>query len=282
MKKLFTFVAAALFAGSMMAESEPVVISGSVFAGQGTASTGSEVSATVDGVTFTCDKGYSDDAHNTLRCYKNSTITISAEEQIGKLVFQFYSTYTGDLDNEIVVNATSWTQTLSAQARIEQVTVYFGEAEPVVVELDTLTVAEALQIAQALTPEKGKSASTVDKYAVKGFVVGISTKNENTFYLADEAGAYGEFEAYKCSSVDYEVAEGDLVIVTGRIQHYWGEGSNGEYHSYEISNGTLVHVYAQGIENVTLTEKINKVVVDGVVYVVRDGKMFNLQGAQVR
>jgi hypothetical protein len=171
---------------------------------------------------------------------------------------------------------------LSAQARIEQVTVYFGEAEPVVVELDTLTVAEALQIAQALTPEKGKSASTVDKYAVKGFVVGISTKNENTFYLADEAGAYGEFEAYKCSSVDYEVAEGDLVIVTGRIQHYWGEGSNGEYHSYEISNGTLVHVYAQGIENVTLTEKINKVVVDGVVYVVRDGKMFNLQGAQVR
>lgn len=282
MKKLFTFVAAALFAGSMMAESEPVVISGSVFAGQGTAQTGSEVSATVDGVTFTCDKGYSDDAHNTLRCYKNSTITISAEEQIGKLVFQFYSTYTGDLDNEIVVNATSWTQTLSAQARIEQVTVYFGEAEPVVVELDTLTVAEALQIAQALTPEKGKSASTVDKYAVKGFVVGISTKNENTFYLADEAGAYGEFEAYKCSSVDYEVAEGDLVIVTGRIQHYWGEGSNGEYHSYEISNGTLVHVYAQGIENVTLTEKAQKVVVDGVIYVVRDGKMFNLQGAQVR
>ena len=265
-----------------MAESEPVVISGSVFAGQGTAQTGSEVSATVDGVTFTCDKGYSDDAHNTLRCYKNSTITISAEEQIGKLVFQFYSTYTGDLDNEIVVNATSWTQTLSAQARIEQVTVYFGEAEPVVVELDTLTVAEALQIAQALTPEKGKSASTVDKYAVKGFVVGISTKNENTFYLADEAGAYGEFEAYKCSSVDYEVAEGDLVIVTGRIQHYWGEGSNGEYHSYEISNGTLVHVYAQGIENVTLTEKAQKVVVDGVIYVVRDGKMFNLQGAQVR
>ena len=282
MKKLFTFVAAALFAGSMMAESEPVVISGSVFAGQGTASTGSEVSATVDGVTFTCDKGYSDDAHNTLRCYKNSTITISAEEQIGKLVFQFYSTYTGDLDNEIVVNATSWTQTLSAQARIEQVTVYFGEAEPVVVELDTVTVAEALQIAQALTPEKGKSASTVDKYAVKGFVVGISTKNENTFYLADEAGAYGEFEAYKCSSVDYEVAEGDLVIVTGRIQHYWGEGTSGEYHSYEISNGTLVHVYAQGIENVTLTEKAQKVVVDGVIYVVRDGKMFNLQGAQVR
>ena len=95
-------------------------------------------------------------------------------------------------------------------------------------------------------------------------------------------GAYGEFEAYKCASVDYEVAEGDLVIVTGKIQHYWGEGDNGEYHSYEISNGTLKHVYGQGIENVVMTEKAQKVIVDGVLYIVRDGKMFNVQGAQVR
>jgi len=38
----------------------------------------------------------------------------------------------------------------------------------------------------------------------------------------------------------------------------------------------------RGIENVVLTEKANKVVVDGVLYIVRDNKMFNLQGAQVR
>jgi hypothetical protein len=38
----------------------------------------------------------------------------------------------------------------------------------------------------------------------------------------------------------------------------------------------------QGIENVTLTEDAKKVVVDGVLYIVRDGKMFNVQGAQVR
>ena len=120
------------------------------------------------------------------------------------------------------------------------------------------------------------------EYQIKGFVVGISTKNANTFYLADEAGAFGEFEAYKCASVDYEVAEGDLVIVTGKIQHYWGEGSNGEYHSYEISGGTLKHVYGQGVENVVLGEKAQKVIVDGVLYIVRDGKMFNVQGVQVR
>lgn len=261
-----------------------VIISGADFAGQGTAETGSTVSFTKDGVTFTCDKGYSDDAHSTLRCYKNGVITITSEtEQIGKIAFQFYSTYTGDLEPEVVVNANEWNYTLPAQARIEKLKIYFGEYEaPEPVEIEPITVAEALAIAQALTPEKTKSASTTDKYAVKGFVVGISTKNANTFYLADEAGAFGEFEAYKCASVDYEVAEGDLVIVTGKIQHYWGEGSNGEYHSYEISGGTLKHVYGQGVENVVMTEKAQKVIVDGVLYIVRDGKMFNVQGAQVR
>ena len=38
----------------------------------------------------------------------------------------------------------------------------------------------------------------------------------------------------------------------------------------------------EGIENVVLTEKAQKVVVDGVLYIVRDNKMFNVQGTQVR
>ena len=265
-------------------EEPDVIISGADFAGQGTANTGSEVSVTKDGVTFACDKGYSDDEHSTLRCYKNGIITItSTGEQIGNLVFQFYSTYTGDLDNEVVVNAQEWEYTLPAQARIEKVSVFFGEyEEKPVEELTPITVAEALAIAQALTPEKGKSATTAEKYAVKGYVVGISAKNENTFYLADEAGAYGEFEAYKCSSIDREVSEGDIVIVTGKIQHYYGEGASGEFHSYEISGGTLVHAEADGVENITLGVEAQKVMMEGVVYIVRDNKLFNLQGVQIR
>lgn len=38
----------------------------------------------------------------------------------------------------------------------------------------------------------------------------------------------------------------------------------------------------QAIENITLTEKAQKVVVDGVVYIIRDNKLYNLQGTQVR
>ena len=38
----------------------------------------------------------------------------------------------------------------------------------------------------------------------------------------------------------------------------------------------------ESIENVVLTEKAQKVVVDGVMYIIRDNKMFNVQGTQVR
>ena len=41
-------------------------------------------------------------------------------------------------------------------------------------------------------------------------------------------------------------------------------------------------VAPEGIEEVVLTEKAYKVVVDGILYIVRDNKMFNVQGAQVR
>lgn len=66
------------------------------------------------------------------------------------------------------------------------------------------------------------------------------------------------------------------------------------FHKADIADGTEDGVIAidlaeaqfaacaQGIENITLTEKAHKVVVDGVLYIVRDNKMFNVQGTQVR
>ena len=38
----------------------------------------------------------------------------------------------------------------------------------------------------------------------------------------------------------------------------------------------------EGVENVVMSEKAQKVMIDGVVYIVRDGKMFNAIGTQVR
>ena len=38
----------------------------------------------------------------------------------------------------------------------------------------------------------------------------------------------------------------------------------------------------EGVENVVLTEKAKKVMIDGVMYIVRDNKMFDVRGTQVR
>ena len=263
-----------------------VVITGADFAGQGTAQTGSEVSVTKDGVTFTCDKGYSDDAHATLRCYKGGVITISSEtKQIGKLAFQFYSTYTGDLETEVVVNATELTYTLPVQARIEKVSIFFGEYDPIVPQgPDTITVAQAVAIAEALAEpaENGQSTTDTKEYVVKGFAVQVYPKNDDgtwSFFMADKAGAYGPFSASN-TSTDADVVENDFMLVRGKIAK---RKTNAGKIQLQIYKGTGVHGQApQGIENIIMTEKTQKVIVDGVVYIVRDGKLFNLQGVQVR
>lgn len=132
MKKLFSLIAAVLFAGSMMATE--VVFTNADFAGQGTSSTGSEVTATKDGVTFTCSKGYS--AEESLRCYAHAVLTISAESTIEKINFTTTGGKTGGLDAEVTVGATTYSVAdLASQARFTEikVTLAGGVTPPAVV-----------------------------------------------------------------------------------------------------------------------------------------------------
>ena len=123
MKKFFTFIAAALFAGSMMATE--VVFTNADFAGQGTANTGSEVTATKDGVTFTYSKGYS--ATESLRCYAHGALTISAESTIEKINFTTTGDKTGGLEAEVTVGATTYSvEDLASQARFTEIKVTLG------------------------------------------------------------------------------------------------------------------------------------------------------------
>ena len=284
MKKFFTFVVAALMAMPMFAKT--VEFGFEDFSGQGVSGTGGAVKAEKEGVIFECDKGYGDGQYG-VRCYKGSHVIISASENIVKIEFDFPTIsgkyYNGNLDDFVCVGGEKWESgELGAQARMNKITVTLGEGScegPTVTEI---SVTEALEIAQALTPEKGSTATTSEKYGVKGYVVGISAKNENTFYMADEEGAYGEFEAYKCKSVDSEVAEGDYVMVTGLISHYWGDGSKGEYHSYEISGGDLVHTQPQAVENVVIdAPKAVKVMENGQMIIIRNGVKYNATGAVI-
>lgn len=73
------------------------------------------------------------------------------------------------------------------------------------------------------------------------------------------------------------------------FKEHWAQGE-GDFADYKIVELDFSDPAAykwtlseeQGIESVVLTEKANKVVVNGVIYIVRDNKMFTLQGAQVR
>ncbi|MBQ7382582.1 MAG: hypothetical protein IJV61_06140 [Paludibacteraceae bacterium] len=268
-------------------EEADVVFLPADFEGQGQAATqetpGGAVSTTKDGVTVSTDNGY---GHNlALRVYKGGRFAItSSEQQIGKVVFKFYSTYNGGLDNEVVVNGNEFVvESMASQARIEKISIFFGEYEKP--EVDTLTVAQALEIAQGL------EVGATQKAVVKAYIAKVKTAYDAqygnvTVYLTDDAtSTYGDLQAYRaqCSAEDgAALAEHDLVVVEGNLTHTQNQEGTKDY--YEFAQGAKLKLLekAQGIENIELTEKVQKVVVDGVIYIIRDNKMFNVQGTQVR
>lgn len=151
-------------------------------------------------------------------------------------------------------------------------------------EVDTLkaNVAEAMAIGMALED----NAETEDIYAVYGYVASIkgepTAAGKQTFYLADDASAErGDFTAYLCTVPEGGVQQGDYVRVIGKIIKYVGQSGTP---TIEISGGAteMDPEPYQGIEEVVLTKDAQKVMVDGVMYIVRDNKMYNVQGTQVR
>ncbi len=90
-----------------------------------------------------------------------------------------------------------------------------------------------------------------------------------------------EIEVYRSEIDDWTTIQNNE-LVFGQL---W-EGEEGARTLYiDLSDAEAYRWQAreeQGIENIVLTEKAHKVVVDGVIYIVRDNKLFNLQGAQVR
>ena len=158
-------------------------------------------------------------------------------------------------------------------------------AEAPVIVLDTLSVAEALEHAQAL------AVGAQEKAIVRAYIANIKTPFDTTYnnvtvWLTDDAtSTYGDLQAYraKCSAEDgAALAEHDLVLIEGYLTHTQNQEKTKDY--YELASGAQLRILekAQGIENIVLTEKAQKVMVDGVVYIVRDNKLFNIQGTQIR
>lgn len=156
-----------------------------------------------------------------------------------------------------------------------------GEGNPEPIVYDEITVAQALEIAQGLSPETGKTVSTTKKYNVQGFVVSISAKSGlDKIYLADDVEARGEFQAYKCEIPDgVTVNEGDFVSVIGYISAYHGTGSDGDYYNYEVAYGKLTVIDPTALPTV-IAEKVSckKMMINGQMYIKNGKKLYNVLG----
>jgi uncharacterized Zn ribbon protein len=152
--------------------------------------------------------------------------------------------------------------------------------------VDTLNVAEAVEAALAL----GDNEESKQVYVVIGNVAKIkdeySEKYKNiSFYMTDEAvdsTAFGDLQVYRGNISEAEgkaLAAGDRVMVVGKLKNNFYNDKN----SAQFATGAEVSVmWKQAIEQIVLTEKVNKVIMNGAVYIVRDGKLYDLRGAQVR
>lgn len=255
MKKFFTLLCALALTLPMLAG--VVSFLPVDFLEQGVSGTGGAVSATKNGVTVTCDKGFG--ATDALRCYKNSVVAITSTSTIQKLNFEFSgSGYTnGGMATEIEVNAMSWTETMSnSQTRFARIDVTI-DAYVETPELDTISVSQALA---RIADENGNKGECY----VKGKVLSIITNNVETYgnisyWMADIDNPSDSLQAYRmkgadntsyADALDVEFVVGDEILVyTAGLTLYHNTNTGADIP--ELNSGYYVRTL-NGAEIVTL------------------------------
>ena len=149
------------------------------------------------------------------------------------------------------------------------------------VNLPVANSPEAVEIIGGFDEWKGTAMEHLDN----GWWHAELDAKQGMFFKFRGAGSWDqELELYDAEN-DAWVTIGDGVLVFGNL---WEDskykGVDCKWIELDFSDPEYARwtVKEEGIENVVLTEKANKVVVDGVLYIIRDNKMFNLQGVQVR
>ena len=111
------------------------------------------------------------------------------------------------------------------------------------------------------------------------------------YFFGQNGDTYASPGAYTMSFATWELEAGDYVLVV------WGANGGittpATFYYFTVPSGEEVDPGTggedpdpenpeEGIEHIALTKQAQKVVVDGAVYIIRDNKLFNLQGARVR
>lgn len=141
---------------------------------------------------------------------------------------------------------------------------------------DMLTCAEAANIAAAEN-YKGTADVTVYGYVVEVIKEKVDDKtgrNKQSFWMSDTKGGEKQFQAYYAFVPENFFKVGDKVAVTGILQNYKG--------TIEIADGEAVLLEeTTGVEDVVVKKNILKVIKNGQMYIIRDGKAYNVLGAQL-
>ncbi len=206
--KIFSFLLMVMLCVHCAMAITTVTFISSDFTGQGTLGTGSVVSFTKNGVTFSCDLAYG--TQSSVRCYKNSIVTISASsQQISNINFVFDGTdYIGNLSESISVNSYRWQSTMTSQARMKMITVYLNDGNSEYT--DYFSDSEGFKYINEFT-YVGNLISSSTSYGHGGFTssqnpsLGMLKANvfcvEN-FYGLNEGQSYADFDVYKSTSLE--------------------------------------------------------------------------------
>jgi len=137
---------------------------------------------------------------------------------------------------------------------------------------------EAVEIIGTFDDWQGTALEKLDN---GWYFVELEAKPSQYFKFRSAGSWDQELEVY--TDDDEWVKIGDNQLVFGQLwQEDTYKGNPCKMIEMDLSGENYRWTEPQGIENITLTEKAQKVVVDGVIYIVRDNKMFTVQGTQVR
>lgn len=288
MKKLFTFVAAAMVSLATMAEVHaPVVIDFTQNPnGLSAYQQQDPIVVTVDGVTVTEEKGASNTNPrldpNQLRWYQNANLTITSENgNIKTIIFEEASS---DYSTSVITceigtyEAPKWSGDAASvkfsntkKIFLKKITVYYEDFTPVEVIPDTIGVSEA---------RERIDAGNLEKCYVKGIVFNIedqyiSQYNNVNCWMTDIDNPKDTLEGYKMRGADnaaYNSIE-DVEYVAGDTVLFYASGLKNYNGIYEIDGGYFVEVLgASGNErpveeietvNVAKAIEIGKALADG-------------------
>ena len=148
------------------------------------------------------------------------------------------------------------------------------------VKLPTLNAPDSVEIIGGFDGWNGTVMELIDGWYVAEFEAKASQ-----FFKFRSKGAWPsdggtEIEVYNEENDEWKTIQ-DNQYVFGQL--WEGEEGNRTI-ELDLSDAAKYRwiVAEQDIENVVLTEKAQKVMIDGVMYIIRDNKMFNVQGTQVR